>query len=92
VKHPTIASEAQFRICPLCEESRLVFSGLNEARCPACDYEPSNGFLITLRQIVNLPEVSETSRSQPERELRARRSAPNKGSDGQKGVGPEEDH
>jgi hypothetical protein len=52
VKHPTIASEAQFRICPLCEESRLVFSGLNEARCPACDYEPSNGFLITLRQIV----------------------------------------
>jgi len=45
----TIASEAQFKICPLCEESRLVFSGLNEARCPVCDHEPDEDFLKTLR-------------------------------------------
>jgi hypothetical protein len=55
VDNPTIASEAQFRICPLCEETRLVFSGLNEARCPVCDHEPSSHFLKALRQIVSLP-------------------------------------
>jgi hypothetical protein len=59
VNNPTIASEAQFRICPLCEESRLVFSGLNEARCPLCDHEPSSNFLKALRQIVSLPDTSE---------------------------------
>jgi hypothetical protein len=90
VNSPIIASEAQFRICPLCEASRLVFSGLNEARCPACDHEPDDGFLITLRQIVDLPEVSGTSRSRPERELRARRPDPKKESDEQKGVSPED--
>lgn len=87
---PTIASEAQFKICPLCEESRLVFSGLNEARCPACEHEPEDGFLITLRQIVDLPEASRTSRSRPEREFRARRPDPKKGSDERKGVSPED--
>ncbi len=61
---PIIASEAQFKICPLCEESRLVFSGLNEARCPACDYEPTEVVLKTLRQIVILPEAV-TSHSRP---------------------------
>lgn len=83
----TLASGPHFRICPLCEESRLVFSGLNDARCPVCDHEPGDGFLITLRQIVTLPE---TSRSQPERELQARRPGPKKGSDEQKGVSPED--
>lgn len=83
----TVASGTDFRICPLCEESRLVFSGLNDARCPACDYEPSDDFLMTLRQIVNLPEAPET---RPERELRARRSDPKKGSDEQKGASPED--
>lgn len=60
---PTIASEAQFKICPLCEESRLVFSGLNEARCPVCDHEPDEDFLKTLRQIVALPDTLEIPRS-----------------------------
>jgi len=60
-----VASGPHFRICPLCEASRLVFSGLNEARCPACGHEPSDGFLKTLRQIVDLPEAPETSRSHP---------------------------
>lgn len=87
----TLASGPHFRICPLCEESRLVFRGLADARCSACDYEPSDGFLKTLRQIVSLPEASEALRSQPERELRARGSDPKKGSDGQKGVSPEDD-
>jgi hypothetical protein len=59
----TIASEAQFKICPLCEESRLVFSGLNEARCPVCDHEPDENFLKTLRQIIALPDTSERPRS-----------------------------
>jgi len=90
VNTPTISSEAQFKICPLCEASRLVFSGLNEARCPACDHEPDDGFLITLRQIVDLPEASGTSRSRSERELRARRPDPKKESDEQKGVSPED--
>lgn len=61
-----VASGPRFRICPLCEESRLVFSGLNDARCPVCEHEPGDGFLLTLRQIVNLPEI-------PERELRVRK-------------------
>ena len=90
VNTPTIASEAQFKICPLCEASRLVFSGLNEARCPACEHEPEDGFLITLRQIVDLPEVSGNSRSRSERERRARRPDPKKGSNQQKGVSPED--
>jgi hypothetical protein len=68
VNTPTMASGAQFKICPLCEESRLVFSGLNEARCTMCDHEPDDDFLKTLRQIVALPEASETSRSRPRRE------------------------
>jgi hypothetical protein len=63
-----IASGPSFRICPLCEESRMVFSGLNDARCPACGYEPSDDFLMTLRQIINLPEAPET---RSEWELRA---------------------
>ncbi len=83
----TLVSGPHFRICPLCEASRLVFSGLHDARCPACGYEPSDGFLITLRQIVTLPEAPET---RPER-LRARRSGPKKGSDEQEGGDPEED-
>ncbi len=62
---PIIASEAQFKICPLCEESRLVFSGLNEARCPVCDHEPDEDFLKTLRQIVALPDTSEIPRRRP---------------------------
>ncbi len=86
-----LASGPGFRICPLCEASRLVFSGLNDARCPDCDHEPSDGFLMTLRQIVDLPEVSETLRSQPERELRARRPDPKKENDEQKGASPEDD-
>jgi hypothetical protein len=63
VNSPIIASEAQFKICPLCEESRLVFSGLNEARCPVCDHEPDEDFLKTLRQIVALPGISELPHS-----------------------------
>lgn len=59
MNNPIIASEAQFRIYPFCEESRLVFSGLNEARCPVCDHEPSSHFLKALRQIVSLPDTSE---------------------------------
>jgi hypothetical protein len=86
----SLASGPDFRICPLCEESRLVFSGLNEARCPACEHELDAGFLITLRQIVDLPEVSGTSRSRPERKLRARRPDPKKESNEQKGVNPED--
>ena len=77
----SIASGPDFRICPLCEESRLIFSGLNDARCPACDHEPEDGFLITLRQIVDLPETSGTSRSWPEQEIRARRPDPKKEND-----------
>ena len=60
-----VASGTDFRICPLCEESKLVFSGLNEARCPACDYQPSGGLLETLRQILALPEASKTSHGYP---------------------------
>ena len=61
MNNSAIASEAQFKICPLCEESRLVFSGLNEARCPVCDHEPSTNFLKALRQIVSLPDTSESA-------------------------------
>jgi hypothetical protein len=63
VNTSTIASGAQFKICPLCEESRLVFSGLNEARCPVCDHEPDEDFLKTLRQIIALPDTSELPHS-----------------------------
>lgn len=86
-----LASGPHFRICPLCEESRLVFSSLNEARCPACAHEPEDGFLTTLRQIVDLPETSGTSRSRPEQEIRARKPDPKKENDEQKGVSPEDD-
>jgi len=65
VEPETIASGARFRICPSCEESRLVFRGLNEARCPACDWEPDAGLLKTLRQIVALPESTGPSHSRP---------------------------
>ncbi len=58
---PIKVSGARFRICPFCEESRLVFSGLNQARCPACSSEPGEDFLKTLRQIIALPEVLEAS-------------------------------
>ncbi len=85
-----LVSGPSFRICPLCEGSKLVFSGLNEARCPACDHEPSDGFLITLRQIIALPEVSEMSRSRPERELGVRRPDPKKENDEQNGVSLED--
>ena len=86
----TLASGPGFRICPLCEASRLVFNGLNEARCPACDYEPDDGFLKTLRQIVDLPKVSGTSQGWSEWERRARKPDPNNGSDEQNGVSPED--
>ena len=56
-----LASGPCVRICPLCEESRLVFSGLYSARCPACGCEPSRDFLKTLHQIVALPEPMGTS-------------------------------
>lgn len=56
-----LASAANFKICPFCEESRLAFSGLYSARCPACDYEPGEAVLKTLRQIVALPEATGTS-------------------------------
>ena len=62
---PTMASGAHFRICPFCEESRLVFSGLNRARCLRCECEPSGAFLKTLRQIVALPQSAGTSHSRP---------------------------
>jgi hypothetical protein len=89
VETPTAASGAGFRICPFCEESRLVFSGLYEARCPACDHEPGEDSLKTLRQIVALPEASKTSRSRPERKLRVRKPDPKKENDEQKGASPE---
>ena len=62
---PSIASEQHFRICPLCEAGNLVFDGLYSARCPACNCEPDGNFLKTLRQIVALPELAETSHGQP---------------------------
>jgi hypothetical protein len=86
----TRTSGPGFRICPICETSRLVFNGLNEARCPACDYEPDDGFLITLRQIVDLQEVSGTSRRWSEWERLARRPDPKNGSDEHNGVSPED--
>lgn len=76
----TVASATHFKICPFCEASRLVFSGLHEARCPTCDREPDSNFLKTLRQIVALPDASRT----------ARMSSPKKGSIEQKGASPEE--
>ncbi len=57
MNNPIVASEAEFKICPLCEESKLVFSGLNEARCPVCEHEPDEDFLKALRQIVALPDT-----------------------------------
>jgi hypothetical protein len=45
-----------FRICPVCEAERLVFSGWRSARCPECSYEPDGTFLQTLHEIVALPE------------------------------------
>lgn len=67
-----MASEPHFAICPMCEETKLVFSGLYSARCPECGYEPNSEFLKTLRQIVTLPDLPEISRrpsrgSEPER-------------------------
>ena len=67
MNNPTVASEPQFKICPLCEESRLVFSGLNEARCPVCEHEPDEDFLKTIRQIVALPNTLEIPRSHSSR-------------------------
>ena len=55
-------SGTRFAICPMCEASKMVFSGLYAARCPACDYEPDGAFLKTLRQIVTLPDAPETHR------------------------------
>ncbi|MGF1471738.1 MAG: hypothetical protein ACFB50_08365 [Rubrobacteraceae bacterium] len=81
----TLVSGQHFKICPLCEASRLVFSGPNEARCPACDCEPSDAFLVALRQIVSLPETPEASPDQSGGEIEARRSGPKKRSDGQGG-------
>lgn len=92
----TIVSGQHFSICPLCEVSRLVFSSLNEARCPACDCEPSDAFLMTLRQIVSLPEAPEALSSQPGGDIQsggeigARRPGLKKGSDEQRGGGLEE--
>ena len=64
---PTIASGAQFRICPLCEEGRLVISGLNEARCSMCAHEPDEDFLKTIRQMFALPDTLEIPRSHSSR-------------------------
>lgn len=61
----TQVSGPDFRICPRCEASRLVFSGLYSARCPTCGCEPSEAFMETLCQIVALPEVAEPSRHRP---------------------------
>ena len=77
----TIASGPQFRICPLCEASRLVFSGLYSARCLACCCEPGSDFRKSLRQIVALPDAPET----------AQRLVPKKGSDEQEGADLEKD-
>lgn len=49
-------SGPSFRICPVCEAERLVFSGWRSARCPGCGYEPDGTFLQTLHEIVALPE------------------------------------
>lgn len=60
-----LASKASFKICPLCEERRMVFSGLYSARCPACGYEPDRAVLKALRQIIALPEATGTARGHP---------------------------
>lgn len=52
-------SEARYRICPLCEEEKLVFSGWRVAECPSCGCEPTTAFLQTLHEIVALPEHRE---------------------------------
>lgn len=54
-----LASGSRFAICPMCEASKLVFSGLYSARCPACGCEPDGAFLRTLREIVTLPDATE---------------------------------
>ena len=65
VNTPTVASGAEFRSCSPYEASRLVFSGLSEAKCPGCAYEPSSVFLKALRWIVALPDISEIPRNRP---------------------------
>lgn len=55
-------SEARYRICPLCEEEKLVFSGWRVAQCPSCGFEPTAAFLQTLHDIVALPEHREHHR------------------------------
>jgi hypothetical protein len=80
VNTPTLVSKRGFRICPLCEASRLLFSSLYEARCPACDHEPSDGFLKTLRQIVDLPEAPDPPEQAP-----TETPSPKAGSEDEKG-------
>jgi len=64
---PSMASGVHFAICPLCEASRLVLSGLYSARCTECGIEPSEGSLKTLRRVVTLPDTAETPQSRHER-------------------------
>lgn len=55
-------SGTRYRICPLCEENRLVFDGWLSAQCTVCGFEPDSAFLKTLHEIVALPEHREYHR------------------------------
>lgn len=66
----TPVSGTRYAICPMCEGSKLAFSGLYSARCPVCGGEPGSAFLEVLREIVNLPELPENSRNTQRRKER----------------------
>ena len=90
MENPILVSGPHSMICPLCEESRLAFSGLYSARCPACDYEPDGVFLETLHQIVALPDAPETLQGRAEQGPQTRKPGIEKESEGRTGAGPED--
>jgi hypothetical protein len=57
VKSSTLASSPDYLVCPVCEVGELHPFGGESARCGSCGHVLGAAILLTLEQIVALPDA-----------------------------------
>jgi ribosomal protein L37AE/L43A len=57
VKAPTLASRFDYLLCPVCQVGELHSLGGESARCSSCGYILGVSLLLTLEQIIALPDA-----------------------------------
>jgi ribosomal protein L37AE/L43A len=58
MKGSTLASRSDYVVCPVCQVGELHPFGGESARCSRCGYILGAVMLLTLKQIIALPEAS----------------------------------